>query len=136
MRGTRLDLNRDRARQLASLIASARVLLGVIALTAPQAALSLWVGDLAEDKRAHLLGRVLGGRDLALGLGALLAIRRDKEARGWLEAGALADAGDTLCTLIAFKACPRTGRWAVVGASITAMAAGGWAAPAVDSPAG
>lgn len=122
------------ARRAARLLATARILLGAAAIVAPRPALTLWVGDLAEDERARLLGRVVGARDVALGLGALLAVRHDTPVRGWVEAGMLADTGDALSTLVGFRAAPTIGRWAVLGASASAVAAGGWAARAVDAP--
>ncbi len=47
-----------------------------------------------------LLGRMLGARDLALGLGVVIAIDRGAPVRGWLEASALADGGDFVAALL------------------------------------
>jgi hypothetical protein len=81
-----------------------------------------------------LLARSLGSRDIALGLGAILAMDRGAPSRGWLEAGGLADAGDLLATLIAFRSLPRFGRWTTLLVISGAVAAAGVLAPSVDRP--
>jgi hypothetical protein len=48
----------------------------------------------------------MGGRDLALGLGLLVALENDGEVSRWLEAGAVADASDALATLGAARELP------------------------------
>jgi hypothetical protein len=54
----------------------------------------------------QLLARMAGGRDVALGLGTVIAIDRGKPVRGWLEGAALADAVDCLACLLARKELP------------------------------
>lgn len=81
---------------------------------------------------ATLLSRCLGARDLALGLGAILAMRHEAPVRGWVEAGGMADAADLVSTLMVFPSLPRTSRWAVVAAAGTAAAAGHLVARSVD----
>jgi hypothetical protein len=95
-----------------------RVTLGLVALVAPGLPLGPWIGRAAARSRpARLLARALGARDLALGLGLLLALRRRAPARGWVEAGGLADLGDATITLASFRSLPSAGRWAVLAAS-------------------
>jgi hypothetical protein len=53
-----------------------------------------------------LLARMLGGRDIALGLGTVIALDRGKPVRGWLEGAALADAVDCLACLLARTELP------------------------------
>ena len=126
-------MNKDRARQLAASVAWGRIALGVTAMLTPSIPLRPWIGrELAWRPRAKLLARALGARDLALGLGVVLALRHDAPVRGWVEGGGLADAGDAVATLLAFRTLPRAGRWAVLGASGGAAAAARLAAPAVD----
>jgi hypothetical protein len=79
-----------------------------------------------------LLARSFGIRDVALGMGAILAMDRGAPSRGWLEAGGLADAGDLLATLLAFRSLPRFGRWTMLLAIGGAVAATGVLAPSVD----
>jgi hypothetical protein len=127
-----MALNRVQSRQLGRLVAVGRVGLGVIAITVPRLPLRPWVGDRDDDQAALLLARALGGRDLALGLGVLLAMRADAPARGWVEAGCLADAGDALFTLLSFRHLPRAGRWAVLAAAGGGVVAAWLASPGVD----
>ena len=114
----------DDARRGATWLGWARIGLGVTAVVAPRVPLVPWVGD-RESRRpaAKLLARALGARDIALGLGPVLALRHGTPARGWVEAGGLADAGDLLGTVVAWRSLPRRTRWvmlAVIGGSTVA----------------
>jgi hypothetical protein len=120
----------ERARRLALTVAGLRVALGVLAMVGPDLALRPWVGRPGGPER-RVLARSLAGRDIALGLGALLAARRRAPLRGWVEAGSLADAGDVLGTALAFGRLPRAGRVLVLGAAAGAAVAGALAAPSV-----
>jgi hypothetical protein len=75
------------------------------------------VGADAARPSTKTLARALGARDVALGLGTLLAQRHGAPARGWLEASALADTGDVAATLIGWRSSPRLGRVAVLMAA-------------------
>ena len=112
------------ARRYARLLSCARMGLGVTALVAPRLPSVPWVGG-AEARRPaiQLLARSLGARDLALGLGPVLALRHDAPARGWVEAGGLADAGDLLGTLVAWRSLPRRTRLVMLGIITTSMVA-------------
>ena len=126
-------MERDQARQLAEAIAWGRIGIGVTALVAPTVPMRPWVGrDFAWQPRAKLLARSLGARDLALGIGVMLALRHDTPVRGWVEGAGLADAGDTLATLLAFGKLPKSGRWLVLASAGGAAAIARFAAPAVD----
>ena len=123
-------LTRDRARTLAVGVAGTRVVLGLSAFVAPELVARPWVGTGGGDDR-RVLGRALGARDIALGLGALLAARRGAPLRGWVEAGGLSDAGDTVATLLSFRRLPPVGRLAVLAASTGAAAAAALSAPSL-----
>jgi hypothetical protein len=126
-------MDRDAARALAASVAWGRIGLGVTAMLTPAVPLRPWVGrDIAWRPRAKMLARALGARDIALGVGVIMALRHDGPVRGWVEGGALADAGDLVATLLAFGTLPKFGRWAVLGSTAGAVAAAGLAAPAVD----
>ena len=126
-------MERDQARQLAETVAWGRIAIGVTALVAPTVPLRPWVGrDFAWQPRAKLLARSLGARDLALGIGVLLALKHDAPVRGWVEGSGLADAGDVLSTLLCFGKLPKSGRWLVLLSAAGAAAAARVAAPAVD----
>lgn len=101
----------------ARLLAWARLGLGVTALVAPVLPGRPWVGDAATEPAGKTLARALGGRDIALGLGTLLALNHDAPVRGWLEASALADTCDVAATVLAFRRLPRWGRLLVMAAA-------------------
>jgi hypothetical protein len=126
-------MERDQASQIAEAVAWGRIGLGVTALLAPTVPLRPWVGrDFAWQPRAKLLARSLGARDLALGLGVILALRHDAPIRGWVEGGGVSDTCDVLATLLAFGKLPKAGRWLVVLSAGGAAALARLAAPAVD----
>ena len=119
------------SRDVAIAVAAGRVALGAVALVSPAVVARPWVGDDDGPSRA-VLGRALGGRDVALGLGLLSAANHDRHLRGWVEAAALADSADVVATLLAFDRLPRKGRLAVLAAAGGAAAAGWWAAARCD----
>jgi hypothetical protein len=129
------------SRQAATAVAAGRVALGVVALVRPSVPARPWVGAAAADLPAgQVLGRALGARDLALGLGALAATARRPsggpwQAGAWFAAGALADALDATATLAAGQRLPRT-RWLIValagGAAV--VGAAGTVAVCLEEP--
>jgi hypothetical protein len=127
-------LRKDQARALAVAVAAGRVAIGLAALAAPSALARPWVGA-GEDPGRRVLARALGGRDLALGLGGLLAARRGRPLRGWVEAGGLADAGDVVATLLALRHLPPRSSRGVLVVAAGAAAAAFVAAPGVDAAA-
>ncbi len=116
------------ARNLTLAIAGARVALGVVAMVNPSLVARPWIGEVANTTGSKVLGRALGGRDVALGAGALLAARKGGQLRGWVEAGALADLVDTLTTIGLLDRLPRRGRWLVLVAAGGAAVLGGLSA--------
>ncbi|MGH9177431.1 MAG: hypothetical protein ACRD0N_02595 [Acidimicrobiales bacterium] len=121
------------ARRYARLLAYGRLGLGVTALVAPRLPATFWVGRAdASRPSAQLLSRALGARDVALGLGPVLALRHGTPVRGWVEAGGLADAGDLVATLLAWRHVPRRARPVMVGIIAGSMAASRVLAPSLD----
>jgi hypothetical protein len=112
------------------LLATARTALGAAALARPATALRLTGVDRVTAERTAWTARLLGGRDLALGVGLLYALARREPSRGWVIAGMIADAVDTavLATAAARRdLSPTAGALAgLVGAAAVA-----WAAPAL-----
>ncbi|MHB1928602.1 MAG: hypothetical protein ACYCUG_04105 [Acidimicrobiales bacterium] len=127
-------LDRDTARRLARLNGIARLGLGVVALALPGVPLLPWVGAARKDRSARLLARALGGRDVALGAGTLRAIDGGQQAAGWVAAGGVADAGDVVATLLAWRHLPRLGRLLVLLAAGGGVASAVAVAGAVDVP--
>ena len=118
-------------RRGAVIVAAGRVGLGLTALAWPAVPARPWVGAAADDLAARVFGRALGARDLALGLGALAALRhQDAEpgsAAAWVAAGALSDALDVAASAASWRDLPRLTRWLVAasagGAALTGAAA-------------
>jgi len=115
----------DWVRGGATAIAAARTAIGVVALAAPTLVTRPWLGP-DRGPAARVLGRALGGRDLALGLGALAALQQPAAGPRpvghpgiWIGLGALSDAMDVLATVAAWDELPPVGRWLI------AMSAGG-----------
>ena len=109
----------------ATAVAAGRVALGLVALARPDVPARPWVGESADDLSAQVFGRALGARDLALGLGALSALRQPRPASAsWLAAGALSDALDVAATVAAWPQLPRRTRWLVAASAGGAALAG------------
>ncbi len=123
------------ARTVARLLASGRVAIGVVAMATPTVMARPWIGDPAGSPTSKLLARTMGGRDLALGLGALRSLGLpDQEARPWLALGGMADAVDALATLVAFGSLPRRTRWGILALTVGAAAASFEVVRSLDSP--
>ena len=126
-------------RRGAAAVAMGRVGLGVAALTRPAVLTRPWVGPPGEGRAGRLLGRALGGRDLALGLGTMAALRRasgsgnDQAAAAWVGLAALADGFDLLITVGYWGQLPARERWLIAASAGSAAALGAAAAAAGDA---
>lgn len=123
------------AKNIAMALAAGRVALGAGLAMAPARVGRSWIGEIAGGPTGQLAVRATGVRDIAVGAGALLAIRRGAPARGWLEAGMLADAGDIVGTLAAFRHLPPLGRVVTIALAAGAIVVAGSIAGSVDPPA-
>ncbi len=116
------------ARAAARAVGAGRIALGLSYLAAPGLALRAWPGHrLAGDADGALLklmARSTGGRDIALGVGVLLALSHDTPVRGWLEAAMLADAVDALAVVLALPHLPKAKAVLMIGAALGTAAAG------------
>jgi len=137
-------------RYASTAVAAGRVALGVAALARPSVPARPWVGASADELGARVFGRALGARDIALGLGALAALRiapagpagtgaraaGARAAGAWVAAGALSDALDVAITAAAWPELPRATRWLVAAAAGGAAVAGaaGALALSLDRP--
>src|SRR5690242_18934198 len=66
-------------------VAALRITLGVSAIISPRLAATPWVGWSTTEPAGTVLGRAAGARDIALGPGALLAVRQGARAeRTWV----------------------------------------------------
>ena len=69
-------------RRGATAVAASRVGVGFVALGAPLLVSRSWVGRSGDGLSGRVLGQALGSRDLALGLGALIALQRQAGVAG------------------------------------------------------
>ncbi len=121
-------------RPLAQLVAWGRVGIGVSAIAAPTLMARPWIGGDARTAGSRLLARTMGGRDLALGIGALRALRvSDDGARPWVALGGMADAVDALATVLAFGSLPRRSRWGILAVTVGAAVVSTRVAVALDA---
>ena len=79
----------------------ARIAIGVISLLAPQLVGRALTGAQPSGGGTSLFARMVGARDIGLGLGVLIALDRGAPVRGWLEASALVDGIDMAACLLA-----------------------------------
>jgi hypothetical protein len=86
-------------RDVAVSLARGRVAIGLVALLAPAVVGRMMTGGGGSEGAATLFARMVGARDLGLGL--LIALDRGTPARGWLEASALVDGADAAACLLA-----------------------------------
>jgi hypothetical protein len=113
---------RMQPRDVALAVARGRIAIGAAFVLAPGFAGRYWIGPDARRRAVKLVTRALGARDVALGLGVVIALDRGAPVRGWLEGCTLADAADFLATLLAGDSVPEDSRRA------TLLIAGGSAA--------
>jgi hypothetical protein len=92
----------------------------------------VWIGPDAERHAVRLLTQAIGARDITMGLGALIAMRRGKPARGWMEAISLTDALDFTCALLAKDVLAPAPRAAVLALAGGSAAQAAYASTGVD----
>jgi hypothetical protein len=78
-----------------------RIAIGVVSLLAPQSVGRAMTGADPSGGGTSLFARMVGARDIGLGLGLLIALDRGAPVRGWLEASALVDGIDVAACLLA-----------------------------------
>jgi hypothetical protein len=87
-------------RDLAVSLAGGRIAIGVVSLLAPGVVARTMIDRDGSEGGTRLFARMVGARDLALGLGVLVALNRGAPVRGWLEASTVVDGIDaTACVL-------------------------------------
>jgi hypothetical protein len=88
-------------RDLAVGLAGGRIAIGVGSLLAPGLVGRTMTGRDGSEGGTRLFARMVGARDLGLGLGLLVALDRGAPVRGWLEASAVVDGLDAAACLLA-----------------------------------
>jgi hypothetical protein len=119
-------------RTIARLQALGRVALGAGLVLAPQRMARPWLGPDAGRPGTQVAVVALGARDLAIGAGTAWAVGGGEPARGWLLAGAIADAADLAATLANRSRLPSFGVAAVGCIAAGSTALGLWALREID----
>jgi hypothetical protein len=123
----------DELKAQVKAFAMGRVGIGVVALLVPRLFLRTWLGKGANIPATRMLARMVGARDIGLGLGVVIALSHDAPVRGWLEAATVADSGDFLATVLSFRHLPKLAAIATALASMGGAAYGRHLASAVSA---
>jgi hypothetical protein len=89
------------ARFVAVGLAQGRIAIGGASLLAPGWIAGTMTGRRGSAAATSLFARMVGARDIGLGVGTLIALGRGAPARGWLEVSALVDGLDVAACLLA-----------------------------------
>ncbi|MDQ1712792.1 MAG: hypothetical protein QOE45_2242 [Frankiaceae bacterium] len=120
------------ARSAARLVAAGRVGVGVAMLARPRTLPALLGVDSGTAARVSWITRMLGAREVALGAGTLLALRRGSAGRDWLLGAAFSDAVDA----VAFAGAVGRGHARAVPGGALTLVAGASAAVGVRAARG
>ena len=121
------------ARDLAVGLAGGRIAIGVVSLLAPGVVGRAMMGPDADSGGTRLLLRVVGARDLTLGIGVLAALERNAPVRGWLRASAVVDGLDAAGSLLDRHHLRPTVFPAAAGAATAGALLSGWLAGQLDA---
>jgi hypothetical protein len=121
-------------RDLAIALARGRIAIGLGFLLLPGITGRMWVGRDANRAGPKVFVRAMGARDVAMGLGIVIAFDRGTPVRGWLEAATLADLADFAATLIARDHIPSAAVPQALAMAGSSAALGAWLARTVDNP--
>ncbi len=116
-------------------LAGLRIVIGLMSWFAPNLAGSLFGLDVKRNKQAPYLARLFGVRDVALGIGTLMA--KGPSRRTWLQVGLLCDTADTAAAGLGHRDGYLDVRTAalVAAPAVAAVAMGAAALGADDEPA-
>jgi hypothetical protein len=121
------------ARDLAVGLAGGRIAIGVVSLLAPGLVGRAMMGPEGDSGGRRLFLRVVGARDLALGVGVLAALDRNAPVQGWLRASTVVDGLDAAGSLLARHHLRPTVFAAAAGAATAGALLSGWLAGQRDA---
>jgi hypothetical protein len=125
--------SRRGSRRVTALWAALRIGLGVAALKKPRLAAQAWVGpDASRGVTSVVLGRAAGGRDVALGAGAVACALTGAPLTPWVLAAGGADAVDAVATWLGGPDLPRWRRNLVTAVSAASALTAVFLATQVD----
>jgi hypothetical protein len=124
-------------RDLAVSLAGGRIAIGAVSLLAPGFVGRTMIRSGGSEGGTRLFARMVGARDVGLGLGLLIALNRGAPVRGWLEASAVVDGIDATACLLArnhirTRVLPGALGLAAAGALLSARLAGQFDPPSDD----
>jgi len=122
------------ARDLAVSLARARIAFGVVSLLAPGVVARTMTGAGNSEGGTRLFVRMVGARDLGVGLGLQIALDRDAPTRGWLEASALVDGIDAAASVLARSHLRPSVFPGTLGLAATGALLSAWLARQLDPP--
>jgi hypothetical protein len=120
------------ARDLAVTLARGRIAFGVVSILAPGFLADAMLGGGRSDGGRRLFVRMIGARDLGVGIGLHVALDRDAPTRGWLEASAVIDGIDAAACLLARDHLRRGVLPGTLGLAATGALLSAWLARQVD----
>jgi hypothetical protein len=111
-------------RELAQMISIVRLGIGIGFFLFPKRMGRLWTGELETTATSRMAARSLGARDAVIAIGTMTALEHDGNVRGWLEAGAMADASDAVSTVSNWGDLPGLRRLLGLASSVGAAVVG------------
>jgi hypothetical protein len=84
-------------------LATGRIAVGLGLFIAPKRLSRMWLGREADGQFVTAVVRGLGARDVAIGVGTIVALSGDEpteDVERWVEAGIVGDLGDAVGTLL------------------------------------
>jgi hypothetical protein len=113
-------------------LAGGRIAIGVVSLRAPGLMGRAMMGPEGDSGGTRFFLRVVGARDLVLGLGVLAALDRNAPVHGWLQASAVVDGLDAARCLVAHHHLRPIVFPAAAGAATAGALLSGWLAGKLD----
>ena len=110
-----------------------RIAIGVVSLLTPRLVGRLISGAATSRGGTTLFTRMVGARDIGLGLGVLIALERGAPVRGWLEASALVDGIDAAACLLARDDIRTSLLPGIAGLAASGAVLSAWLARQLDS---
>jgi len=108
-------------RRIALIIARARAVNGLVMLALPGVVGWVVFGKAGREPTAKALLRLVGIRDLVLGIGAITTLKEETMDAEWVGMGAAADAVDGLVSLVTPGLAPRARIVSLVGGGAAAV---------------
>ena len=119
-------------RDVAVGLAGGRIAIGVVSLVAPGLLGRAMMGPEGDSGGTRFFLRVVGARDLALGIGVLVALDRHAPVHRWLRASAVVDGLDAAGCLVARDRLRPIVFPAATTAATAGLLLGGWLARQLD----